>query len=153
MHYFFILFCSNVIKFPDNFQNFSTIYYCYNSFSFIKKLKKSNFNYFVDFFGAIFDIITGTILGMHSIFFFLIKFFLDVYEIKFKISKKMGEWILFSIVYFSSLLVSKLVFILVTFKIPDMFSVIFNLGSTLLIFPFIRFLINLPKFFFNLVGK
>ena len=105
------------------------------------------------FFGIIFDVLTGTILGMHSIFFFLIKFFLDVYEIKFKISKKMGEWILFSIVYFSSLLVSKFVFILVTFKIPDMFSVIFNLGSTLLIFPFIRFFINLPKFFFNLVGK
>ena len=90
------------------------------------------------FFGIIFDILTGTILGMHSFLFFLIKlffFFLDIFEIKFKISKKMGEWILFSLVYFSSLLVTKFVFVLVTFKSPDMFAIIFNLGSTLLIFP------------------
>ena len=105
------------------------------------------------FFGIIFDILTGTILGMHSFLFFLLKFFLDIFEIKFKISKTMGEWILFSLVYFSSLLVTKFVFVLVTFKIPDMFAIMFNLGSTLLIFPIAKFFVNLPKLFYNLVGK
>jgi len=105
------------------------------------------------FFGIIFDILTGTILGMHSFLFFLIKLFLDFFEIKFKISKNMGEWILFSLVYFSSLLVTKFIFVLVTFKSPDMFAIIFNLGSTLLIFPIAKFLVNLPKLFYNLVGK
>ena len=65
----------------------------------------------------------------------------------------MGEWILFSLVYFSSLLVTKFIFVLVTFKSPDMFAIIFNLGSTLLIFPIAKFLVNLPKLFYNLVGK
>ena len=105
------------------------------------------------FFGIIFDILTGTILGMHSFLFFLIKLFLDFFEIKFKISKNMGEWILFSLVYFSSLLVTKFIFVLVTFKSPDIFAIIFNLGSTLLIFPIAKFLVNLPKLFYNLVGK
>ena len=105
------------------------------------------------FFGAIFDIITGTNLGIHSLFFLLIKVFIEIYEIKFKISNKFGEWILFSLVYFSSLVITKFVFILLTLKIPDVFSILFNLGSTLLIFPIIQFLINLPKIFFNLVSK
>ena len=105
------------------------------------------------FFGIIFDILTGTILGMHSFLFFLIKLFLDFFEIKFKISKNMGEWILFSLVYFSSLLVTKFIFVFVTFKSPDLFAIIFNLGSTLLIFPIAKFLVNLPKLFYNLVGK
>ena len=105
------------------------------------------------FFGMIFDIVTGTILGMHALLFFLIKLFLNIYEIKFKVSKKMGDWILFSLVYFSSLIITKFVFFLVTFKIPDMFSITFNLGSTLLLYPIIRFLTNLPKLFFNIVGK
>ena len=105
------------------------------------------------FFGIIFDILTGTVLGMHSFLFFLIKFFLDIFEIKFKVSKNMGDWILFSLVYFSSLLVTKFIFVLVTFKSPDMFAIIFNLGSTLLIFPIAKFLVNLPKLFYNLVGK
>ena len=90
---------------------------------------------------------------MHSFLFFLIKLFLDIIEIKFKISKNMGEWILFSLVYFSSLLVTKFIFVLVTFKSPDIFAIIFNLGSTLLIFPIAKFLVNLPKLFYNLVGK
>ena len=122
-------------------------------FLLLRNSKKTISEILLIFFGVIFDILTGTILGMHSLLFFLIKLFLDFFELKFKISKKLGEWILFSLVYFSSLLVTKLVFIVATFKFPDMFAIIFNLGSTLLIFPLVRFLIDLPKLFFNLVGK
>ena len=96
------------------------------------------------FFGIIFDILTGTILGMHSFLFFLIKFFLDIFEIKFKVSKNMGDWILFSLVYFSSLLVTKFIFVLVTFKSHDIFAIIFNLVSTLLIFPIAKILVGRP---------
>ena len=49
--------------------------------------------------GIIYDLITGTHLGVHSLFFLLIRLFSVFYENNFNISKKYGEWILFTIVY------------------------------------------------------
>ena len=95
--------------------------------------------------GIIYDLITGTHLGVHSLFFLLIRLFSVFYENNFNISKKYGEWILFTIVYSKVLILVKLIFLLTIFKIPDLFSISFNLGCTLLFFPIIKFLYDLPK--------
>ena len=42
-------------------------------------------------------------------------------------------------------------FIIVNFTFPDLNAVSFNLGFTLLIFPIISFLIDLPKYFLSFV--
>ena len=103
--------------------------------------------------GLFYDLITGTHLGVHSLFFFLIKNLSVFYESRFNISKKYGEWFLFSIVYVSTLLITKLIFLITIFKIPDIYSISFNIGSTLLLFPIINFLFYLPKFLLNFLKK
>ena len=103
--------------------------------------------------GMFYDLITGTHLGVHSFFFILIKMLIYFYEERLKLSKLYGEWILFSVVYLSSLFITKMIFIIVNFKLPDLNAISFNLGFTLLIFPLISFLIDLPKNFLNFVFK
>ena len=103
--------------------------------------------------GIFYDLITGTQLGIHSFFFILVKILTFYFEERFKISKFYGEWILFSIVYSFSLIITKAVFILINLKLPDFYAISFNLGFTLLIFPLISFLINVPKLFLKLFLK
>ena len=103
--------------------------------------------------GLFYDLITGTHLGVHSLFFFLIKNLSIFYEWKFYVSKNYGEWLLFSLVYVSTLLITKLIFLITIFKIPDIYSISFNIGSTLLLFPIIHFLFYLPKFLLNFLKK
>ena len=69
----------------------------------------------------IYDLITGTHLGVHSLFFLLIRLFVVFYENNFNISKKYGEWILFTLIYSKALIIVKLIFLLTIFKIPDLF--------------------------------
>ena len=103
--------------------------------------------------GLFYDLITGTHLGVHSLFFFLIKNLSIFYESRFNILRKYGEWFLFSFVYISTLLITKLIFLITIFKIPDISSISFNLGCTLLLFPIINFIFELPKFLLNLLKR
>ena len=103
------------------------------------------------FVGLFYDLITGTHLGIHSFFFILVKNLIFFYEERYKISKFYGEWILFSIVYSLTLIITKIIFIFVNFTLPDLNAISFNLGFTLLIFPIISFLIDLPKYFLSFV--
>ena len=103
--------------------------------------------------GLFYDLITGTHLGVHSLFFYLIKNLSIFFEWKYNISKNYGKWLLFSLVYISTLLITKFVFFITIFKIPDIFSISFNLGCTLLLFPIISFIFDLPKFLLNFLTK
>ena len=103
------------------------------------------------FTGLFYDLITGTHLGIHSFFFILVKIQIFFYEERYKLSKFYGEWILFSIVYSLTLIITKVIFIIVYFTLPDLNAISFNLGFTLLMFPIISFLINLPKYFLSFV--
>ena len=105
------------------------------------------------FAGLFYDLITGTHLGIHSFFFILVKNLIFFCEERYKISKFYGEWILFSIVYSLTLIITKITFIIVNFTLPDLNAISFNLGFTLLIFPIISFLIDLPKYFLSVVLK
>ena len=65
------------------------------------------------------------------------------------IFKKYGEWFLFSFSYIVSLFIVKIIFLVVNFKFPDIYAISFNVGTTLLFFPVILFLIDVPKIVFK----
>ena len=100
-------------------------------------------------FGLLYDLITGGLIGIHSMFFLFLKFFTVNLSISNKILKKYGEWFLFSFSYIISLFIVKIMFVVVNFKSPDIYAISFNVGTTLLLFPVILFLIDAPKLVFK----
>ena len=101
-------------------------------------------------YGLLYDLITGGLIGVHSLFFLFLKFFTLNLIISNKILKKYGEWFLFSFSYIISLFLIKVIFIIVNFKLPDIYAISFNVGTTLLLFPIILFLIDVPKIVFKI---
>ena len=100
-------------------------------------------------FGFLYDLITGGLLGIHSLFFILLKLFTLNFNLSLKILKKYGQWFLFSLSYTVSLLIVKSMFVIINFKLPDIHAISFNIGTTLLLFPIFLFLSDLPKVFLN----
>ena len=103
--------------------------------------------------GFLYDLIIGGLIGIHSLFFLLLKFFITNFNYSDKIFKKYGEWFLFSFSYIASMLFVKIVFVVVNFKIPDIYSISFNIGTTLLLFPIILFLIDIPQAIFKIFSN
>ena len=101
--------------------------------------------------GIFYDLITGGLIGIHSLFFLLLKFFTINFNFSNKVLKKYGEWFLFSFSYIISLLIVKVVFLVVNFKFPDIYAISFNVGTTLLFFPIILFFIDVPKAVFKVL--
>tara|TARA_B100000900_G_scaffold201752_1_gene171045 strand:- start:173 stop:685 length:513 start_codon:yes stop_codon:yes gene_type:complete len=99
--------------------------------------------------GLLYDLITGGLIGIHSLFFLLLKFFTMNFNFSKKLLKKYGEWFLFSFSYMLSLLIVKVIFLVVNLKFPDIYAISFNIGTTLLLFPVILFLIDIPKVVFK----
>ena len=95
--------------------------------------------------GLLYDLIIGGLIGVHSLFFLILKFFTVDFDFSDKILKKYGEWFLFSFSYIISLLITKIIFVIVNLKFPDIYAISFNIGTTLLLFPIILFLIDIPK--------
>ena len=101
--------------------------------------------------GLLYDLIIGGLIGIHSLFFILLKFFTINFNFSYKIFKKYGEWFLFSFSYIISLFIIKVIFLFVNFKFPDIYAISFNIGTTLLLFPIILFLIDIPKVVFKVL--
>tara|TARA_E500000178_G_C16857815_1_gene678213 strand:- start:174 stop:686 length:513 start_codon:yes stop_codon:yes gene_type:complete len=101
--------------------------------------------------GFLYDLMIGGLIGVHSLFFLLLKFFTLNLDFSHIILKKYGEWFLFSFSYVLSLITVKGLFIIVNLKIPDLYAVSFNIGTTLLLFPIILLLTDLPKNIFKLL--
>ena len=101
--------------------------------------------------GLLYDLLIGGLIGIHSLFFIFLKFFSTNFNFSNKIFKKYGEWFLFSFSYIISLLIVKVIFIVVNFKFPDIYAISFNIGTTLLLFPIILFLIDIPKAVFKVL--
>ena len=119
----------------------------------IRHLKSLPSDIFIILCGIFYDLISGSLLGIHSLLFITIKIFTLNFKYSFHIEKKYGEWFLFSFVYIMSIILTKLVFILINLKVPDIYAISYNIGTTLLIFPIILVFINLPKLFFKYVGR
>ena len=90
-------------------------------------------------------------IGVHSLFLLLLKFFSIDLNFGDKILKKYGEWFLFSFSYIISLIIVKVIFIIINLKFPDIYAISFNIGTTLLLFPVILFLIDMPKKIFKVL--
>ena len=99
--------------------------------------------------GLLYDCIIGGLIGIHSLFFLLLKFFTINQNFSKKVLKKYGEWFLFSFSYIISLSIVKVIFLLVNLKYPDFYSISFNIGTTLLLFPVILFLFDIPRLVFK----
>ena len=115
----------------------------------IRRLNYETSSLLIILYGLLYDLIIGGLIGIHSLFFLLLKFFTINFNLSIKILKKYGEWFLFCFSYIISLIVTKVVFVAVNFKFPDLYAISFNIGTTLLLFPIFLFLIDLPKIIFK----
>ena len=111
----------------------------------LRRLNYEPSSFLIILYGLLYDMITGGLIGIHSLFFLLLKFFTLNFNFSMKILKKYGEWFLFSLSYTFSLLIVKVVFLIINLKLPDIYAISFNIGTTLLLFPIILFLIDMPK--------
>ena len=111
----------------------------------IRRLNYEASSFLIILYGLFYDLITGGLIGIHSLFFLFLKFFTIKFDFSNKIFKKYGEWFLFSFSYIISLSTVKIIFLFVNFKFPDIYAISFNIGTTLLLFPIILFLIDIPK--------
>ena len=115
---------------------------------FFLTMKRVNFeasSVLIIIYGLLYDLITGSLIGVHSLFLLLIKFFSIDFNFGDNVLNKYGEWFLFSLSYILSLLIVKVVFVIINLKFPDIYAISFNIGTTLLLFPIILFLIDIPK--------
>ena len=117
----------------------------------IRRLNYEASSVLIILFGVLYDLITGGLIGIHSIFFLLLKFFTVNFNLSKKVFKKYGEWFLFSFSYIISLSIVKVIFLVVNFKFPDIYAISFNIGTTLLLFPIILFLIDIPTVVFKVL--
>ena len=115
----------------------------------LRKLNYEASSILIILYGLLYDLIIGGLIGIHSLFFLFLKFFTINFKFSNMILKKYGEWFLFSFSYILSLLIVKIIFLFVNFKFPDFYAISFNIGTTLLLFPIILFLIDIPKIIFK----
>ena len=146
-----IILASSFLQISLNFLSFFVISQPYILaivlFLTIRRLNHEASSLLIILYGLLYDLIIGGLIGIHSLFFFLIKFFTINLNMSNKIYKKYGEWFLFCFSYIVSLFIVKLIFISVNFKLPDIYAISFNIGTTLLVFPVVLFLIEIPKVF------
>ena len=112
------------------------IYLCLRKFS----INISIFSLFI--LGLLYDVLLGSNIGISSIFFLLIKYFTEHLKLSFIDNNSNDDWIYFTIVFISSFVITFLLNIIVNLTIPDLSPVLFHLGATLIIFPFLVFSIN-----------
>ena len=117
----------------------------------IKRVKFETSSVWVIIYGLLYDLITGSLIGVHSLFLLLLKFFSIDLNFSDKVLKKYGEWFLFSFSYIISLIIVKVMFVIINLKFPDIYAISFNIGTTLLFFPVILFLIDIPKKIFKVL--
>ena len=111
----------------------------------LRRLKHEVSVLLIIFYGLLYDFIIGGLIGIHSLFFLLLKFFTMNFTFSYKVLKKYGEWFLFCFSYIMSLIITKIIFVIVNLKFPDVYAISFNIGTTLLLFPIFLFLIDLSR--------
>ena len=148
---FILLFCAINIEISLNLFSFFDfappsllsiiIYISIRKFS----INYSNFVLFT--LGLIYDILLGVDLGTSSMFFLLIKYLTNYVEIRFFIN---NNWFYFTFVFIISFLTIFLINTIFNLSIPDLSPLLFHVGVTLTIFPFILIFINFINSITNL---
>ena len=125
------------------------IYLCLKKFS----INLSSFSLF--FLGLLYDVLLGSNIGISSMFFLLIKYFTEQLKLNFSIindtNDSNDDWFYFTFVYIVSFIIIFSLNIIVNLTIPDLSPILFHLGATLIIFPFLVISINFIYFITKLI--
>ena len=121
------------------------IYLCLRKFS----IHLSSFSLFT--LGLLYDVLLGSNIGISSMFFLLIKYFTEHLKLNFIDNDYNDDWIYFTFIFISSFVITFLLNIIVNLTIPDFSPVLFHIGATLIIFPFLVLSINFIYFITKLI--
>jgi len=121
------------------------IYLCLRKYS----IHVSSFSLFT--LGFLYDVLLGSNIGINSMFFLLIKYFTEHLKLNFIDNSSKDDWFHFTFVFISSFAITFLLNIIVNLTIPDFSPILFHLGVTLIIFPFLVLSINFIYFITKLI--
>ena len=101
--------------------------------------------------GFFHDIMIGNNFGITSIFLLLFKYFTNSLIIE-KVNKdNQEEWIYFTIIFILSFSIIFLINSIISFSVPELTSIFFHVGITLIFYPLINISINLFSFVSRLI--
>ena len=101
--------------------------------------------------GFLHDIMIGNNFGITSIFLLLHKYFTTSLIVE-KINKdNQEEWIYFTIIFILSFSIIFLINLIISFSVPELTSIFFHVGITLIFYPLINISINLFSFVSRLI--
>ena len=101
--------------------------------------------------GFLHDIMIGNNFGITSIFLLLHKYFTNSLIVE-KINKdNQEEWIYFTIIFILSFSIIFLINSIISFSVPELTSIFFHVGITLIFYPLINISINLFSFVSRLI--
>ncbi len=101
--------------------------------------------------GFMHDVMIGNNLGITSIFLLLLKFFISNIVLE-KVNKdNQEEWVYFTIVYIFSFVIVFLFNLIISFSLPELSPIFFQIGITLIFYPIINISINLFSFVSQLI--
>ena len=121
------------------------IYLCLRKFS----IHLSSYSLFT--LGILYDVLLGSNIGISSMFFLLIKYFTQYLKLNFIENNSNDHWIYFTFIFISSFIITFSLNIILNFTFPDFSPVLFHIGSTLIIFPFILVSLNFIYFITKLI--
>ena len=102
----------------------------------VRKLSINISNLMLLILGILYDVLFAGNLGTSSLFFLLIKYMTQHINLKHN-NNNNKDWIYFTIIFISSFFIKFIFNIFLNMKIPDFSPILFHLGITLIIFPFI----------------
>ena len=105
----------------------------------VRKLSINISNLMLFTLGILYDVLFAGNLGTSSLFFLLIKYMTQHINLKHNNNNNNNnkDWIYFTIIFISSFFIKFIFNIFLNMKIPDFSPILFHLGITLIIFPFI----------------
>ena len=140
LFYFIILFISlnieSSLRFLTFFEEASPSILSIMMYIFLRKLSINLSNLMLFTLGILYDVLFAENIGTSSLFFLVIKYITQHINYKY-INDNNEDWIYFTIIFISSFFIKFIFNIFLNMKIPDFSPILFHLGITLIIFPFI----------------
>jgi|TARA_B110000259_G_scaffold59638_1_gene70512 rod shape-determining protein MreD len=140
LFYFIILFISlnieSSLRFLTFFEEASPSILSIMMYIFLRKLSINLSNLMLFTLGILYDVLFAENIGTSSLFFLVIKYITQHINYKY-INDNNEDWIYFTIIFISSFFIKFIFNIFLNMKIPDFNPILFHIGITLIIFPFI----------------
>ncbi|MDA1135589.1 MAG: hypothetical protein O2916_05030 [Proteobacteria bacterium] len=140
LFYFIILFISlnieSSLRFLTFFEEASPSILSIMMYIFLRELSINLSNLMLFTLGILYDVLFAENIGTSSLFFLVIKYITQHINYKY-INDNNEDWIYFTIIFISSFFIKFIFIIFLNMKIPDFNPILFHIGITLIIFPFI----------------